>query len=147
MRQKLSTIKNARWLFSIAFIFIYSIFVNLVFAQSVGNAGFESGALSPWSTWNPSGISSVATGNSRTGTYSSYQSGGETSLEQVVSNLMPNTTYIFGSQLLLGGFSDDSSAGGDDCFVSIDTVEERAGGRSGAPAIDGRAEHQRQVVG
>ena len=105
MRQKLSTIKNARWLFSIAFIFIYSIFVNLVFAQSVGNAGFESGALSPWSTWNPSGTSSVATGNSRTGTYSSYQSGGETSLEQVVSNLMPNTTYIFEGWIKTGSAS------------------------------------------
>src|ERR1700748_1082748 len=64
-------------------------------AQLINNGGFETGNLSPWYAWNPSGTSTVISGKAHTGTYALSQSGSETSIEQAVSNLQPNTTYTF----------------------------------------------------
>jgi beta-glucanase (GH16 family) len=60
------------------------------------NPGFETAALSPWVTWNPAGTTSVVTSDFRSGTKAIKQQGGETSLEQVITGLSPNTTYKFG---------------------------------------------------
>lgn len=71
----------------------------------LGNPGFEETALSPWGAWNPAGNTAVVTTNFRTGTKAIRQQGGETSLEQVITGLSPNTTYVF------GGYAKVSTAG------------------------------------
>jgi hypothetical protein len=55
-----------------------------------GNMGFESGVLSPWTTW---GQTSVAAESPRSGAYSGKLVNGST-FEQVVTGLTPNTNYI-----------------------------------------------------
>lgn len=62
----------------------------------LGNPGFEAASLAPWLTWNPAGNTAVVTTNFRSGTKAIRQQGGETSLEQVITGLSPNTTYVFG---------------------------------------------------
>lgn len=71
------------------------------------NSGFESGAISPWAAWNPSGggTSVISNTNARTGTYAIKEQGGQTSLEQTITGLLPNTTYTF------GGYGKVSTAG------------------------------------
>lgn len=71
----------------------------------LGNPGFEDATLSPWASWNPAGNTAVVTTNVRTGTKAIRQQGGETSLEQVITGLSPNTTYTF------GGYGKVSAAG------------------------------------
>lgn len=56
-----------------------------------GNPGFESGSLSPWTTWNDAAASA---NNARTGIYSLGLGNGPASAEQVVS-VLPDTTYTF----------------------------------------------------
>ncbi|HTI89839.1 MAG TPA: carbohydrate binding domain-containing protein [Puia sp.] len=70
--------------------------------QLINNGDFETGNLSPWYAWNPYGTSTLVRSNSHTGNYALAQSGGETSVEQVVSNLQPNTTYTFETWAKLG---------------------------------------------
>lgn len=72
---------------------------------TLGNPGFEAAAISPWITWSPIGNTAVVTNNFRSGTKAIRQQGGETSLEQVISGLSPNTTYTF------GGYGKVSAAG------------------------------------
>lgn len=72
---------------------------------AIGNAGFESATVAPWVTWNPAGNTAVVTNNFRSGTKAIRQQGGETSLEQVITGLSPNTTYKF------GGFGKVSAVG------------------------------------
>lgn len=67
------------------------------------NGDFENGALSPWTTWG--GGSSVVATNARTGTKCIRETGGETSIEQYLTGLSPNTTYKF------GGYAKVSAAG------------------------------------
>ncbi|MEJ5964235.1 family 16 glycosylhydrolase [Pedobacter immunditicola] len=62
----------------------------------LGNPGFEAASLAPWLTWNPAGNTAVVTTHFRSGTKAIRQQGGETSLEQVITGLIPNTTYVFG---------------------------------------------------
>ncbi|MFC0625102.1 glycoside hydrolase domain-containing protein [Kribbella deserti] len=57
---------------------------------AVRNGGFESGALT-WSTFN----GTVEQGNARSGTKAARLAGGEAGFEQVVYDLLPNTTYVF----------------------------------------------------
>ncbi|MBC8988135.1 family 16 glycosylhydrolase [Pedobacter sp. N36a] len=71
----------------------------------LGNPGFEDAALAPWGNWNPAGNTAVVTTNFRSGTKAIRQQGGETSLEQVITGLSPNTTYVF------GGYGKVSAAG------------------------------------
>jgi len=71
-------------------------------AQLINNGDFETGNLSPWYAWNPFGTSTVMSGNAHTGTYAMSLSGGETSIEQVVTNLQPNTTYVFEAWAKMG---------------------------------------------
>lgn len=71
----------------------------------LGNPGFETTALSPWISWNPAGSTGVVNTNFRSGSKAIRQQGAETSLEQVISGLSPNTTYVF------GGFGKVSAAG------------------------------------
>lgn len=72
---------------------------------ALGNPGFEAASVSPWIVWNPAGNTAVVTTNFRSGTKAIRQQGGETSLEQVITGLSPNTTYTF------GGFGRVSAAG------------------------------------
>lgn len=60
------------------------------------NSGFEAASLTPWITWNPAGTTALVTNNFRSGAKAIRQQGGETSLEQVITGLSPNTTYVFG---------------------------------------------------
>lgn len=55
----------------------------------VSNGGFESGSLTPWTSWLGS---TVVAGNARTGTYALQVGPGQSSAEQVVT-VTPNTTY------------------------------------------------------
>lgn len=71
----------------------------------LGNSDFEAAALTPWAAWNPAGNTAIVTTNVRSGTKAIRQQGGETSLEQVVTGLSPNTTYVF------GGYGKVSAAG------------------------------------
>lgn len=58
-------------------------------AYIVGNGGFESGGLSPWTNWN---TASVVSGNARSGSYAVRLLGGPGSAEQVIQ-VEPNRTY------------------------------------------------------
>lgn len=57
-----------------------------------GNGGFETGSLSPWSSWG--GGASIQSSNMQSGTKCIQLTGSnETAIEQVVTGLKPNTTY------------------------------------------------------
>lgn len=57
-----------------------------------GNGGFETGSLSPWSSWG--GGASIVNSNMQSGTKCIQLTGtNQTAVEQVVSGLKPNTTY------------------------------------------------------
>jgi hypothetical protein len=71
-------------------------------AQHINNGGFETGNLSAWYSWNPKGTTTVSSGKAHTGTYAVLESGGECSIEQVVSDLQPNTTYAFETWAKMG---------------------------------------------
>ena len=62
----------------------------------LGNAGFENASLSPWGAWQPAGTATVVTNNVQSGAKAIREQGGQTSIEQVITGLKPNTTYIFG---------------------------------------------------
>lgn len=66
-----------------------------------GNGGFETGSLSPWTTWG--GGASIQNSNMQSGTKCIQLTGtNETAIEQVVSGLKANTTYrITGSAKIL----------------------------------------------
>ena len=59
-------------------------------ANLVGNPGFETGSLSPWTSW---GTVSVQTSNVHGGTKSAKVGTASGATEQVVSGLTPNTSY------------------------------------------------------
>ncbi|HAT91855.1 MAG TPA: hypothetical protein DCS36_05560, partial [Sphingobacterium sp.] len=67
------------------------------------NGDFESGTIYPWTTWG--GGSSVVSTDARTGSRCIRETGGETSIEQYLTGLTPNTTYWF------GGYAKVSTAG------------------------------------
>ncbi|MBB1645248.1 family 16 glycosylhydrolase [Sphingobacterium sp. UME9] len=67
------------------------------------NGDFENGVIYPWTTWG--GGSSVVSTDARTGTKCIRETGGETSIEQYLTGLTPNTTYRF------GGYAKVSAAG------------------------------------
>ncbi|KQM69271.1 hypothetical protein ASE74_04455 [Pedobacter sp. Leaf216] len=69
----------------------------------LGNGGFEGTSIAPWTSWG--GTVSVVTGNARTGSKSLKETGAESSLEQVITGLTPNTTYKF------AGYAKVSAAG------------------------------------
>lgn len=66
------------------------------------NAGFESGIMSPWSTYNAAGVS---TANPRSGTYSLLIGPGTSASAQVVSGLASSNTYTFGGWAAVTGVS------------------------------------------
>lgn len=66
------------------------------FAQNlITNPSFETGAIAPWSSWNPAGQASLSNNNPHTGTYSVQLNGGECSVERVISGLKPSTQYRY----------------------------------------------------
>lgn len=69
----------------------------------LGNGGFETASLSPWTTWG--GTVTVASTDARSGSKAVRQVGGESAIEQVITGLSPNTTYKF------TGFAKVSAAG------------------------------------
>ncbi|WPU95541.1 carbohydrate binding domain-containing protein [Mucilaginibacter sabulilitoris] len=79
---------------TICFAFILSM-IGIVNAQSVVNPGFETGALSPWTIWQPAGggLPQLITTNVHTGTYAAQVGTGRCSLEQIVTGLKPWTQY------------------------------------------------------
>ena len=46
--------------------------------------------------WQPAGTATVVTNNVQSGAKAIREQGGQTSIEQVITGLKPNTTYIFG---------------------------------------------------
>ncbi|PST83638.1 hypothetical protein C7T94_13965 [Pedobacter yulinensis] len=66
------------------------------------NPGFEDASLTPWAA-GPN--TAVVTNNMRSGTKAIRHQGSTTSLEQTVTGLLPNTTYVF------GGYGKVSAAG------------------------------------
>lgn len=68
-----------------------------IFAQNLlQNGGFETNTLAPWTAWLPTvgSYSSVVSTNQRSGQYCVQVVGRQTSLEQVITGLTPNTNYI-----------------------------------------------------
>lgn len=68
------------------------------FAQNlILNSGFETGNLQSWSAWQPNGNGTVAVvpSNQRTGSYAVQVNSREASIEQIVTGLSPNTTYLY----------------------------------------------------
>lgn len=73
------------------------------------NGGFETGTLSPWTSWG--GNAAIVNSNMRTGLKCIQLTGGANAVEQYLTGLQPNTTYRFsgygkvaaaGQQVLLG---------------------------------------------
>ena len=75
----------------------------------LGNGGFENTSIAPWTNWG--GTVSVVTGNARTGTKSIKETGAESSVEQVVTGLSPNTTYKFGGYAKVSASGESVSIG------------------------------------
>lgn len=75
----------------------------------LGNGGFENTSIDPWTNWG--GTVSVVTGNARTGTKSVKQTGAESSVEQLVTGLSPNTTYKFGGYAKVSTLGESVSIG------------------------------------
>jgi beta-glucanase (GH16 family) len=72
-------------------------YVRVYKMSQLSNGGFENTTIAPWVAWQPSngGTASIVTSNVRTGARAIMETGGETSVEQVVTGLSPNTTYKF----------------------------------------------------
>jgi hypothetical protein len=66
---------------------------------TVNNGSFESGSLDPWTIW---GNAIVSDAEARTGKYVVQALGGEAAVEQLVTDLKPNTTYRFGGYAKVG---------------------------------------------
>jgi|GEM_PF-840411 len=73
----------------------------------LSNGGFENATLPPWGAYQPvgGGTATAVTGDVVSGTKAIRLLGGVTSVEQVVSGLLPNTTYTF------GGYAKTTAAG------------------------------------
>lgn len=61
--------------------------------EELGNPGLEAATLSPWAA-GPT--TTIVTTDMRTGSKAIREQGGITTLEQTVTGLLPNTTYVFG---------------------------------------------------
>lgn len=73
-------------------------FCTTSFAQNlILNSGFETGNLQSWSAWQPNGNGTVTVvaSNQRTGAYAVQINSREASIEQIITGLSPNTTYIY----------------------------------------------------
>lgn len=75
----------------------------------LGNGGFEDTSIAPWTSWG--GTVSAVTGNARTGTKSIKETGAESSVEQVITGLSPNTTYKFGGYAKVSAVGESVSIG------------------------------------
>jgi Carbohydrate binding domain len=89
-------------------------------SNRVSNPGFESGALSPWTSWN----NSVVTGSSHSGTYSMKVGTAAGSGEQTITGLSPNTTYTLTGWTKVSATSVESrigvkSYGGTEVYQSV----------------------------
>lgn len=69
-------------------------YVRVYKSSVMANGGFEGSTISPWTSWG--GTVSAVTDNVRTGAKAIKQTGAESSVEQLVTGLSPNTTYKFG---------------------------------------------------
>jgi beta-glucanase (GH16 family) len=72
-------------------------YVRLYKLSVAANGGFESGSLSPWGAWQPAGNATIVSDNVHSGTKAVRLQGGETSVEQTITALTPNTTYVVGA--------------------------------------------------
>ncbi|WP_126246184.1 family 16 glycosylhydrolase [Chitinophaga rhizosphaerae] len=78
--------------------YMYVDYVRLYKLSVATNGGFESGSLSPWDAWPSSGSTAgVVSNNAHSGTHAVRLQGGEASVEQTITGLTPNTTYIVGA--------------------------------------------------
>jgi beta-glucanase (GH16 family) len=79
-------------------------YVRVYKSSLLSNGGFETGSLTPWTTWGST--SQLVTSDVRTGTRAVRETGsGQTAIEQEITGLTPNTNYRF------GGFGKVSVAG------------------------------------
>jgi Secretion system C-terminal sorting domain/Carbohydrate binding domain len=77
---------------------LFMLFCSISFTQNLlQNGDFESNSLQPWTSWLPTSGSfpAISNTNQRSGQYCVQVIGRQTSLEQVVTGLSPNTNYIF----------------------------------------------------
>ncbi|QIL38340.1 family 16 glycosylhydrolase [Pedobacter sp. HDW13] len=77
------------------------------------NGSFETASLSPWTAWQPvgGGTVSVVASNARSGSRAVSLQGGQTSVEQTITGLQPNTTYVFGGYAKLASTALGASMG------------------------------------
>jgi beta-glucanase (GH16 family) len=60
----------------------------------IRNPNFETNDLAPWTVWGNTGITNK---DVHSGYFAVQSAGGETAIEQKITNLKPNTTYTFGA--------------------------------------------------
>ncbi|SDZ87540.1 Beta-glucanase, GH16 family [Arachidicoccus rhizosphaerae] len=85
-------------------------YVRVYKSSVLSNGDFETGSLSPWTTWGQT--STVVSTGARTGSYCIKETGtAETSIEQALSGLTPNTTYRFGGFAKVGAQGQSVSIG------------------------------------
>lgn len=95
-------------------------------AQSVVNPGFETGALTPWTIWQPSGggLPQVVASNAHTGTYAAQVGTGRCSIEQIVTGLKPWTKYTLKAWIKVLNTNDTVTLGVKN-YKGTDVVEAR----------------------
>ncbi|WP_164714275.1 family 16 glycosylhydrolase [Chitinophaga rhizosphaerae] len=87
-------------------------YVRLYKLSVATNGGFESGSLSQWDAWPSSGSSAgVVSNNAHSGMYAVQLQGGVASVEQTITGLIPNTTYILGAYAKLANAGGGASVG------------------------------------
>ncbi len=77
---------------------LFMLFCSISFTQNLlQNGDFESNSLLPWGAWLPTSGSfpAISNTNQRSGQYCVQVIGRQTSLEQTVTGLLPNTNYVF----------------------------------------------------
>ncbi|TKC09540.1 family 16 glycosylhydrolase [Pedobacter frigoris] len=106
-------------------------YVRVYKLSQVENGGFEGASLSPWTSWGST--VSIVTGNARSGTKSIKQTGAQSSVEQVITGLTPNTAYRFAGYAKVSAAGESvsigvKSYGGTQVGYSINTTYYSLGG-------------------
>jgi hypothetical protein len=104
-------------------------------AQFIQNSGFETGSLSPWTSWEPGGEATIVSDQQRTGSRCIRLRGREVSIEQQITGLTPNTAYVLEGWIKVEGF-------GQSVRLGIDN----AGGAGGGFAMSSALEYTKVSV-
>jgi hypothetical protein len=89
-------------IFLLEFLLLFSVGKS----QIINNPGFETGTSSPWSL----NSSAVVSNNAHSGTYAIKETG-EANIQQIVTNLQPNTTYTLQGWIKVAGTSSVAEMG------------------------------------